>query len=132
MEGNIVHGPSGEKVGYYKNINEEMIKSELAEKTWIRWLVRNEDGAPTFSLRYFRINPSGHINSHSHPWEHEIFILKGKGIVRIGEKKYSVIKNYFLYIPPCIEHEYWSRDEELEFLCVIPNSPSVGECKSRK
>ena len=122
---------SGEKIGYYEDISEEPVSGELAEKTWIRWLIRKEDGAPTFSMRFFRMEGNGHIKAHSHPWEHEIFVLKGSGVIRIGKGRYSVSKGYFLYIPPCIEHEYWSGDGGLEFLCIIPNSPTTTECSSR-
>ena len=124
----IVPSPCGEKVGHYSVIEEDRVSEELAEKTWIRWLIRREDGAPTFALRMFRVEPGGHIKEHFHPWEHEIYVLDGVGEVRIGSRVYRVSSGFFLYIPPNVPHEYWNRGvRDLVFLCIIPHEPSVGE-----
>jgi len=121
-------GPCGEKVGHYTDIIEENVQPDMASGTTIRWLIRKEDGAPTFAMRLFKVSRGGHINAHKHPWEHEIFVLRGRGKVRIGSREYAVQQGYFLYIPPNIEHEYWNTGgEELEFICVIPHSPTVPE-----
>lgn len=121
-------GPCGEKIGHYEIIHEEKVSEEMASKTWIKWLIRDRDGALTFSMRMFRVEPGGHIKSHKHPWEHEIFVLEGVGEIRIGSKIYRVTRGFFIFIPPNVEHEYWNRGEkDLVFLCLIPNKPSVEE-----
>jgi quercetin dioxygenase-like cupin family protein len=123
-------GPCGEKVGHYTVIPEERVSADMASSTWIRWLIRREDGAPTFAMRMFRVEPGGHIKGHSHPWEHEIFILDGVGEIRIGSRVYRVTAGFFLYIPPNVPHEYWNRgDKDLVFLCLIPHKPSVESDK---
>ena len=117
-----------EKVGFYKDVDKEYFPEDQATGTVIRWLISERDGAPTFAMRYITVEKGGHINSHKHPWEHEIFILKGSGEVRIGSEIYKMSEGYFIYIPPNVEHEYWNKGEDtLEFLCMIPNKPSVPE-----
>jgi len=107
------------KVGSYRDVPEEPV--EIAENTTIRWLISRKDGAPNFAMRLFRIGPGGSIPSHSHDWEHEIFVLRGSGLVRIGEKEYRVSEGTFLFIPPNVEHYYENTGEgDLEFLCLIP------------
>ncbi len=122
----LTPGSCGEKVGHYEVVPEEKISEDMAIGTWIRWLIRDSDGAPTFAMRMFRVEPGGHIKEHYHPWEHEIYILDGVGDVKIGSRIYRVTKGFFLYIPPNVPHEYWNRGErELVFLCLIPHRPSV-------
>lgn len=113
----------GEKVVHYSNIPRERV--EKASKTWIRWLITDKDGAPTFAMRLFEVEPEGYIPAHKHPWEHEIFVLEGNGRIRIGEKVYDVKEGYTVFIPPNIEHEYWNTgNKTLKFICIIPLKPS--------
>ena len=62
------------------------IDMEGSEKVQFKVLV---DG-PNFVLRQFRIKKDSHTPLHKHPWEHEIYILKGKGIVVIGDEEHQV------------------------------------------
>jgi len=124
----VIKGPSGEKVGHYSDIEAQRVNDKLAVKTWIRWLISKDDGAPTFAMRLFEVEVDGWIKAHRHPWEHEIFIVSGDGEVRIGDKRYKVSQGDFIYIPPSVEHEYWNRgDKSLWFICIIPNEPSVKQ-----
>ncbi len=123
MSGEIVLGPYGEKLGHYTLVKKEKVPEDMAEKTWIRWLIRKEDGAPNFAMRVFEVEPGGHIKAHSHPWEHEIFVLEGVGDIRIGDRVYRVTSGFFIYIPPNVEHEYWNKgDKSLVFICLIPHT----------
>jgi quercetin dioxygenase-like cupin family protein len=119
-----VRGSCGEKVVHYTEVEESPVPEDMAKGTYIRWLVSKEDGAPTFYMRLFRTEKDAHIKAHYHPWEHEIFVLSGKLEVRIGSKTYHVQEGTVIYIPPNVEHEYWSL-EESSFLCIIPARPSA-------
>ena len=44
-----------------------------------REVITASDGAPHFCMRVFEVEPGSSTPSHSHPWEHEVFILSGKG-----------------------------------------------------
>ncbi len=117
----IVRGPSGEKVGYYELVEEEWLSREQGFMTSVRWLIREDDGAKNYVMRLFTIKPGGYIRAHSHPWEHEIYVVDGVGEIRIGDRVYRVTKGFFIYIPPDVEHEYWNKgDKDLVFICVIP------------
>ncbi len=129
----LKQGPCGEKVGYMSIVEKEKVPEEMAEKTWVQWLIRESDGAPTFAMRLFTVEKGGHIRAHHHPWEHEIYILEGVGDIRIGSKIYRVTKDFFIYIPPNVEHEYWNRGNiELRFICIIPLKPSVKASTAKK
>jgi len=108
----------------FYEINEEKLPEDQAQKSFIRWLLADDNY--NFFMRLFRIEAGGHINSHFHPWEHEIFILEGKGRIKIGTKIYNVEEGNFIYIPPNADHEYWA-ESELKFLCIIPSKPTAEE-----
>ena len=43
--------------------------------------------APTFVMRVFEIQSGSATPLHAHPWEHEVFVLGGKGVLRSGGKE---------------------------------------------
>ncbi len=88
---------------------------------FIKWIFSPKDGAPTFAMRLIKIEAGGTLPEHFHPWEHEIFILRGSGRVRIGENTYDVSEGNAVFIPPNLPHEYQALTEML-FICVIPNA----------
>ncbi len=120
----IMRSECNPKVVHYTEVKEEPVPSDMAERTTIRWLIAEKDGAENFYMRLFKMDKNAHINAHFHPWEHEIFVIKGTGRVRIGSKTYEVKEGMAIYIPPNVEHEYWSL-EELMFLCIIPAKPTA-------
>lgn len=117
----------GGKVTHYSNVEEKVIPEDMATGTTIRWLIAEADGARNFYMRLFKMEPGGHIKAHFHPWEHEIFILEGSGRVRIGSETYDVKEGYVVYIPPNVEHEYWSGENGMRFLCIIPSKPTAED-----
>jgi quercetin dioxygenase-like cupin family protein len=89
----------------------------------IKWLIKKEDGAPNYAMRYFEMQPHTKIPSHSHAWEHEIFILDGECEITAGSVSKKVFKNSAVFIEPNIEHSYKNNsDQILKFLCIIPNT----------
>ncbi len=110
----------------YRDVKAENVGPDMAEgHVTIRWLIAEKDGAKTFYMRLFEMSPKTRIKPHFHPWEHEIFILKGSGKLRIGKTWYNVKPDMFIFIPPNVEHAYEASDEGLMFLCLIPAKPTV-------
>jgi quercetin dioxygenase-like cupin family protein len=108
------------KVGKWSEVEAQRVPEEKATKTTIRWLIGKGE-APNFYMRLFEVEPGGEIKEHSHPWEHEIFVLEGKGIIRINGEEFEVEEGSFVYIPPCAKHYYKNTgDKPLRFICVIP------------
>ena len=87
----------------------------------MRVVIGEEEGAPHFIMRHFSVEPGGQTPYHSHPWEHEVFVLKGEGKVIQGDKAFRVSPGHVIYIPPGEEHQFVnSGNEPMEFLCLIP------------
>ncbi|MFW5798956.1 MAG: cupin domain-containing protein [Planctomycetota bacterium] len=92
-----------------------------AKKTRIRWLITEDDGAETFVMRHFEVDPGGHTPRHDHAWEHEVYILKGKGVVVQDEFEKPVGPGDALFVPGGQVHQFRNTGAEtLEFLCLIP------------
>lgn len=87
----------------------------------IRWLIKREDGAKNFAMRYFEIDKGAVIPEHNHHWEHEIFILKGKVKIAVSGEERIVDEGTAVYIEPDAPHSYENvGDSTLVMLCLIP------------
>ncbi len=89
----------------------------------VRWLITKEMGAKNFAMRLFEIEPDGSSPLHTHPWEHEVFVLEGEGVVFDGESATPFKANDVVFIPPDERHQFKNTGKKpLKFLCLIPYS----------
>lgn len=110
------------KIAHYKDIPPDPAGEENASRIAIRWLISEKDGAPNFSMRVIEVEPGGYSPYHGHPWEHEVFILEGRGILVQEETETPFSKGDVIFIPPGEQHQLKNASEEkLEFICLIPN-----------
>ncbi len=110
------------KIFHYENV-EAKDADEGASKLKVRWLITKEMGAPNFAMRLFEMEPKGHSPYHSHPWEHEVFILEGEGAVvsEKGEKKFAA--GDVVFVLPNEKHQFKnSGTKTLKFLCLVPHT----------
>lgn len=108
-----------------KIIPQKNIEAKNAEegvsKLKVQWLITKEMGAPTFAMRLFEMKPKGHSPFHSHAWEHEVYILEGKGTIvsEQGEKKFEA--GDAILVLPNEKHQFKNTDAQtLKFLCLVP------------
>ena len=73
------------KVQAASNVPLQNVQMEGASGCKVRWLLSNTDGAPNFAMRQFELQPGGFTPHHYHPYEHEIYVLEGEGIVIDGD-----------------------------------------------
>jgi quercetin dioxygenase-like cupin family protein len=96
----------------------------------IRYLVVEEFGAPNFELRYFEVQKGGKTSVDEHPYEHEVFILKGRGKLFLNDKEHPLRPNDAVLIEPNEKHRLVQEgDEPLGFLCIVPNGVSSSKKK---
>ena len=99
----------------------------------VRWLIGKSDEAPNFAMREFEVEPGGYTPKHHHPYEHEVFVLDGEGVVIEGEAEHPLRSGDVVYVQPDEVHQFRnSGDRPLKFLCLVPNSvyhaPITPEC----
>jgi len=105
------------KIVSYREV--EAKEAEGSFKLKIRWL--NNEGSKNFSVRHIQIESGGYSPHHSHPWEHEIFVLEGSGTA-VGEKGVqSISVGDLISIPGEEMHQIKNTGKSaLKILCMIP------------
>ncbi len=99
-----------------------------AEGVTVRWLISAKEGAPNFHMRLFELSPGAATPWHQHPWEHEVFVLEGEGVVRSERGEHPLTANTVVFVPPNEWHQFRNTHPErpLKFLCLIPASGVCG------
>ena len=94
---------------------------EGASKLKVRWLITKENGAPNFAMRLFEMEPGGYSPFHSHPWEHEVFILEGEGVIVSENEEKKFQAGDVILVLPNEKHQFKNvGNETLKFLCLVP------------
>jgi len=86
-----------------------------------RVLIGPKQGAENFVMRRFTIGVGGHTPYHTHPWEHEVYVLRGSGEACFSGGKEAIGPDDYVFVPSLDEHQFVNTgDEPLEFLCLVP------------
>ena len=92
-----------------------------------RVLIGPRQGATRFVMRHFTVAPQGHSPEHAHPWEHEVYVLCGRGRVRFDDGATEVGPGDFVFVPPMEKHQFLNAgDKPFEFLCIVPSQGDDG------
>lgn len=74
-------------------------------------------------LRQFEVAPGGFTPRHSHPYEHEVFVLEGEGEVFEGAQPHRLRAGDVVFVKPDEVHQFRNTGNlPLKFLCLIPNT----------
>lgn len=110
------------KVCSYQQVAEQPVEMDGAEGVRVRWLIGEQDGAPNFAMRHFEIDPGGHTPKHHHPYEHEVFVLEGEGVVMEGDRERPFRAGDCVYVAPDEVHQFRNTGSgPARFLCMIPS-----------
>ena len=115
------------------------VQMEGAAGCQVQILVGNDEQAPNFVMRQFEVAPGGHTPRHFHPYEHEVFVLEGSGVVVDGPDEDATERPLHpgdaIYVAPDDVHQFKNTGQSvMKFLCMIPNSATgknvtvVPEC----
>ena len=109
------------KVCHYTDIPAEPV-GEQGPGAALRWLIDDaRDGAPVYALRMVEIEPGGHSPHHQHGYEHENFVVEGRGRVFMNGEWHDLKAGDVVFVPAGVEHEYANAGERtFKFLCGIP------------
>lgn len=111
------------KVNHYEQVPQQPVQMEGAHGCSVRWLLGERDGTPTFAMRQFEVAPGGYTPRHFHPYEHEVFVLAGEGVVYEGDAPHPLKAGDVVLVKPDEVHQFKNTGEvPLKFLCLIPNS----------
>lgn len=120
------------KVESAENVPLHSVTMEGAQGCAVRWLIGESDGAPGFAMRQFEVAPGGFTPKHSHPYEHEVFVLDGEGVVWNGKENKPLRPGSVVFVPGNQEHQFVNRGSApLKFLCVVPHIPGLAAATSK-
>lgn len=109
------------KIQYADDIQCTDVDMDGAQGVRMQLLIHDADGAPNFFMRQFTVAPGGNTPLHTHDWEHEVYILSGKGVAVASGKENQVRAGDCVFVDPNIEHQFVNRGNvELKFLCLVP------------
>ena len=122
-------------VTHYEEVGSQPVTMEGASGVTVRWLIGENDGAPNFAMRQFTLEPGGHTPRHIHPYEHEVFVIEGEGIIVENDIELPLRAGDVVFVKPDDVHQFRNTGSApLKFLCLIPNSAAgqavtvVPEC----
>ena len=109
----------------YTDVEDEFVELEGAQGVTVRWLLTDAQGARNFHMRRFTVAPGGCTPRHAHGFEHEVYVLEGKGELWDGPAgQWRPLKPGDVVLAPADEeHQFRAADDEgLVFLCLIPGA----------
>ena len=97
------------------------VNMDGVKNTTIRKVFTSKDGAPTFAMRLFEVAPGGHTPLHTHPHEHEVYIVEGKATMQMKDASKVLEAGDAVFVPPQALHQFRNdSDQSLRFLCFVP------------
>jgi quercetin dioxygenase-like cupin family protein len=110
------------KIIHFSEAENKVFDNGPAKSVTGRVAIGKADGANNFCMRVFELGPGGHTPSHTHDWEHEIFVHSGKGAVLREGQWVPVSQGNVVFIPAKEEHQLKNTgDQPFTFVCVIPS-----------
>ncbi len=92
-------------------------------KTTVRPLLTPEEDNEQCDIKLFEMQPGGYSPLHSHPSEHKIIIIEGKGAVFDGKKEKAIHKDDTIAIASNERHQFKNTsDKVLKFLAITINA----------
>lgn len=115
------------KVCSFAEVPAEKVQREGARGVDVRVLIGEKDGAPNFVMRQFEVEPGGRTPHHQHDYEHQVYVLAGKGVVLEGQVERPIQAGDCVFVPNNELHQFRNTGEEpLRFLCMIPRLDKCG------
>jgi quercetin dioxygenase-like cupin family protein len=91
------------------------------EGVTMRVVIGPDQGAPTFNMRVFEVQPGHASPHHSHWWEHEVFVLSGQGEVKTDRGDVAISYGSTVFVPGGEMHEFKNTGADvLRFICLVP------------
>jgi quercetin dioxygenase-like cupin family protein len=111
------------KITNLDSIPKTKVEMEGAQNAIRQTPISRNDGAPSFSVRVFTLEPGGHTPYHRHPFEHLNYCIDGTGAIVDEEgREHPFRKGDFALVLPEEKHRYrnMSADIPLVFICAVP------------
>lgn len=109
------------KLKYYRDCEAKMMTEGGAHGVSKRVIIGSQEGATNFIMRVISFEANAQSPEHHHPYEHEAFVISGRGIAYVGGKEHAIRAGDVFFIPPDEKHCF-KTTEPMEILCLIPTN----------
>ncbi|MCK5175745.1 MAG: cupin domain-containing protein [Planctomycetes bacterium] len=98
------------------------VEMDGAKDVSVRVLFGPDDAAPTFAMRVFDLDKSGHTPYHSHPFEHEVIVLGGEIIAVTETAETPLTAGDVVMMMPDETHQFRnaSNTDKARMVCLVP------------
>ena len=105
------------KVNHYSEIE----SVQELKGVFRRDVLTADDGVTVVCMQVTEISPHESTPSHYHPWEHELFIVSGKGLAVGDEGSIPIDQGTIVFIPANEPHCFVNTGSDtLRFVSVEP------------
>lgn len=102
-----------------ERVREYDVNLEGACKVKVKYLLHKGVGAKRLQLRLITVDVGGYTPLEKHAHEHEVFILRGRALLRGKEQEIELKPGNVIFISSFEEHQFKNiGDEPVEFLCT--------------
>ena len=99
----------------------EPVEMEGAKDVTIQWLLKKGHGVPNFEMRRFTVKKDGHTPYHQHDFEHEIYVMSGRGVLKHEGEEQPIHPEDVIYVPSMDWHQFRNTgDADFVFMCLVP------------
>jgi quercetin dioxygenase-like cupin family protein len=88
----------------------------------VRWLIGEGENAPNFAMREFEVQPGGHTPKHFHDYEHEVYVLAGKGTIVDGDQEKPLAAGDVVFVSPNDVHQFKNTG------CISSRTRAASRC----
>ena len=89
----------------------------------MRRVISEVDGSETSVMDVFEIAPNGQTPYHNHAWEHQVFVISGRGQCRDASGDHDFHEGDVIYIRPNEPHAFRNvGPATIKMVCVIPKA----------
>ena len=99
-----------------------VVEMEGAKDVKVRVIFGPADGAPTFAMRVFELERSGHTPFHNHPFEHEVMVLGGEIAIVTEDGQRALDAGDVLMVLSGEKHQFvnLSAEKPARMMCLVP------------
>jgi len=94
--------------------------SEDSQGCRLREVLGKEQGAPRFVLNVYEMEPGGFTPFQATVWEHELYVLEGRGTLRGRDGEYPLRAGDAALVMPGELHQVRAEGGPLRFICLAP------------
>jgi quercetin dioxygenase-like cupin family protein len=114
------------KVIRIADVPSKSVSMEGAAGVRIQVLLAEVDGAPSFTMRRFQVEPGGQTPRHAHSHEHEVIVDIGSGTLWTADGTHRLEAGMVVLVGPDEEHQFRAGPEGLSFFCIVPHAGHGG------